>query len=608
MLLMEDEKTAVNADGWMPGENAGRALRYTDHWPQGVAMLVVNVVLSLFRLPRDLLRSISERMYPGQGAVGRVSDIAAGLLQITSSSIWKVFVSMRSNSWLLLQQSTAQPEPEALSDSDKNATTLRRMARVALGVRQAHGGEDQYAEWLCRLQLEGLEVGDKYHTKEHYRDTIYLAARAVQCLDEDDRQQPLGGLGIPSNFALLVDGVPVGGMNARNGTVEVICLHYVSPHTGVLHARFVTWTVLDSGHGGRAMAASVLRAMQAPPLAMGPRAMQAGLSLVGGDGAVVRGGTVRKSRPGTSACEFIWSAAHPELELITEDDPVILALLQVGDGKETMKARVADSSRLWYSTEWDKLHREDKRMLRSIHKCPLADELFDVARLMDAMFGFGSGKQLLRTAADMTDTIIYKGALPGVTRKGVSLVKEPGNLLENLAAYSVGLRGKVALKREDGPGSHKISILTQAGRRLTSVDLVGFAALFRDLVEKTMVPWWLDAQRNSLEPWVLNRKRNAVERKLVEFRGLAATLRRVLRMLVLLRSHVPLEDLRRLIFAFGCARPSHFFIDETGNEFRKGFRWKPARPLVAKGMSFGRAFPSFWRPGPQLFFFEYALI
>ena len=130
-----------------------------------------------------------------------------------------------------------------------------------------------------------------------------------------------------------------------------------------------------------------------------------------------------------------------------------------------------------------------------------------MARLMDHMFGYGGGKQLLRTAANMTGTVIYKGAMPGVTRKGVSLIKEPGNLLDNLPAYSVGLRGKAALKRETDYGSHNLTVLTQAGRRLTSVDLIGFAALFRDLVEGTLAPWWGEAQQNSLEPWALKRKR-----------------------------------------------------------------------------------------------------
>jgi hypothetical protein len=75
-------------------------------------------------------------------------------------------------------------------------------------------------------------------------------------LDEDDRRRPLGGLGISSNFALLFDGVPMGGVSAygRHGTVQVICLNAVSPHTGRLHAWLATWIVQSAGHSGQATA------------------------------------------------------------------------------------------------------------------------------------------------------------------------------------------------------------------------------------------------------------------------------------------------------------------------------------------------------------------
>jgi len=60
------------------------------------------------------------------------------------------------------------------------------------------------------------------------------------------------------------------------------------------------------------------------------RDTQAGLSMVGGDGAVVRGGEGRETKPGTSAAEYCWMRAHPELmwNRGDEDDLALAALTE----------------------------------------------------------------------------------------------------------------------------------------------------------------------------------------------------------------------------------------------------------------------------------------
>jgi len=62
----------------------------------------------------------------------------------------------------------------------------------------------------------------------------------------------LGGLGIPSDFAVLADGVPVGGVSLYgwHGSVQVICTISVAPSTGRMHPRFVAWAVGCYGHKG----------------------------------------------------------------------------------------------------------------------------------------------------------------------------------------------------------------------------------------------------------------------------------------------------------------------------------------------------------------------
>ena len=125
---------------------------------------------------------------------------------------------------------------------------------------------------------------------------------------------------------------------------------------------------------------------------------------------------------------------------------------------------------------------------------------------MDIMFGYGDGRLLLRTSAAILDSDVVSGAMPGITRKAVSLTREPGHLLHNLPAYALGLRAKLEMKREHQQGQQNLTVLIEAGRRLTSVDLVSFGTLFKDVMEKAVAPWTAIVQSSSLEPWVLCRK------------------------------------------------------------------------------------------------------
>jgi hypothetical protein len=343
---------------------------------------------------------------------------------------------------------------------------------------------------------------------------------------------------------------------------------------------------------------AVCGALQMPPLSMTSRNRQSGLSLIGGDGAVVRGGKDRKL-PGTSAAELLWAMSHPELGQVCGDNIPLRALDQ------SMSARLAEPARLWYSTEWDKMHREDKRIMRAIAACPAALELFDIGRLMDVFFGFGDGRLLLRSAASMIDTSTRSGAMPGITRKGVSLTREPGHLLDNLPAYAVAMRGKSALRREKR-GQHTLEVLTEAGRRLTAVDTIAFAILFKDVLEKAVAPWTAVVQSSSMEPWVLRQRLEAQTAKLKGILTLIRKARRMVRILVLLRSHAALEDIQRFAKALAYADPSRFFTDHYDYQYIRDDHETivticiPIRQQEHSTLLWGRWLPTFWLSLPKL--------
>jgi hypothetical protein len=242
------------ANGWMPGWSCGPEFLHSRDWHSQAFVLVVNVYLALQRLPREVLQILTSCMDSGGRGPSLALRAASGLLRLSATSIWRAFNATRSNNWEFAESHHQHCDAE--DNSLDSAALLRRLTRVALGVRDSHGTSVDYQKWLSRLETEGVPIGHKYHSRHHYVDCIFLSARTLQCLDEDDRRRPLGGLGISSNFALLFDGVPMGGVSAygRHGTVQVICLNAVSPHTGRLHAWLATWIVQSAGHSGQATA------------------------------------------------------------------------------------------------------------------------------------------------------------------------------------------------------------------------------------------------------------------------------------------------------------------------------------------------------------------
>ena len=158
---------------------------------------------------------------------------------------------------------------------------------------------------------------------------------------------------------------------------------------------------------------------------------------IGGDGAVVAGGAGRKNT--TGAAEELWERLHPQVfaRVVPDGAPLIA---HVGVQRSQ---RLADEKRLWYPTEWDKMHREDIRLVRAIKGSSAVQELFAVARQMDHMYHFGDGRLLLRSAAKSLGIETYSGTLPGGTRRGVHLTEEPGHLLRNLRAYASALPAKI---------------------------------------------------------------------------------------------------------------------------------------------------------------------
>ena len=608
---------ATFAGNWTPGWTVGDWIgRQSPLLEQG-RVLAANVVIALRRMPREALRGILRAFEEDSFIQKRTRtlfiDAAACLLRIPAFRLKAMYYELQGRMWDPAVPRTQPGQGHALAaDSNAfvadNAGVLLTLSRTALSCCVSGGSMEEYTKQVARLVVEGVSVGDQHHSRHFMDDAVYLGARCLQLFDAADGRTPLKGLGIRSSLTLLLDGVPVGGASlyGRHGSVTVLCVNFVSPHTHRLHSRCIGYAIQRRGHGGEEVAAEVLEVLESAPLGLTLKELRACLVCIGGDGASVRGGPER-SRPGTQAGEHIWfrvfpSAANPDMQ---GDDQLLGAL-----GAHVPRPRVgwppqgweADGDHLHASTEWDKFHRQDMVLVRAINNSVAATELYTVCKMMDHMFGLGDGRMLVRNAAEATNTKLHRGCLPGMTRKAVGLCAEPGHLLGNFKAYAAALHVREAWRQEDHK-TYTQAVLVDAGRRLTSLSFVAFALLFRDVMKKTMAPWALAIQSACVEPWVLEDKRKKHLKVASEGAGMLHWLRELLRVLVLLRQWAPVRDLRALTRALGFATPRRCFPNSVAWGIgecelgRNGFRGSGGRAsqwiCPSADVCFAERFPAF---------------
>ena len=367
------EQTVQGPRGWVPGSSCGSWITRTSPLQAQSQILLVNVVLAFRKLPRTVLQT----MLPGD----RVSTFplfiqaSASFLCLSASRIWRAYKEISDAGW----EPTVLDEPprgEAEVAETRSHSTLLTLVRAALSESINGASERSFVKHISRLALDGVDVGGKFHTRHFVKEAKHLAAKVLQAQDRLDLDRKLPGLGIPSCFAVLFDGVPVGGVSTwnRHGSVEVICVACVSTVTGLIHARFVTWTVSRVGHRGSDMADTILDALAEKPLALDRTVLRRRLASIGGDGAVVRGGPDRK-RPGTQAADLMWFSVFPMAQphpQPPDDDAPLGALVERPRGEARRHDAWVNSPGIIHTvTEWDKFHRQDIAMTRAIAACPL---------------------------------------------------------------------------------------------------------------------------------------------------------------------------------------------------------------------------------------------
>ena len=256
----------------------------------------------------------------------------------------------------------------------------------------------------------------------------------------------------------------------------------------------------------------ILESLAAAPFKLKRRHLRQRLAATGGDGAVVKGGIAARHQS-TKAADFLWSAIHPQINL--------------------------------NFSYWDLFHRLGIADLRAVRAGTLSKEVIDIHKIMNALFGIGKGKIILRTVASEFGC---RGGTPStnpVTREGVYAASNAEDLVKYYKLYHTSLKVRVELARH-GSGTRSQGSLTEIGRRFTAVDFVSFLVTFHDVNQTIVQPLNLIGQRVGEEGPETERAMQRTVHKLRSFENLLQVVRTFLWISVLILPHLDIPTVGRM--------------------------------------------------------------
>ena len=463
-------------------------------------VVLVNAVDMAMRIPKGLL-SKAFRYVSAAHAHGNIAyAFISKLVGLSASRLSNLFSRVRDNGW--------EPCPEKCGESGCISThrqSVENAVRMALANIVEGSSAYQYERDIARLGLSGCAVHWRCRSRHFVRDVEHLAGRIIQSLDAADINTPLRGLGIPSDFGILIDPVSIGSsMFARHDTVLMECLSVVSPHTHRIYTpMFGGATLPVGGHTGDTLAEMTVSVLAEHPAGLNTSALRARCSVVGGDGQVVLGGPAHRHNS-SKAAEKLWLHLFPEAETVC--------------------------------TSWDYFHRADNACMRGIRQVPAAKEVFDMAAAIDTLFGIGEGRLMMRGVGALIDQPQRSVANPGGTRKVVYLSGVPGNLLKNYTSYFAGFHARIAWTQA-GHSTQPLKYLVSIGRRFTDVSFVTTLLLLHDILKRQIQPYGLLVQKG-VEPWVVESATHKLFASLQQAHEQLGALRRMLLVVVLCAQHL----------------------------------------------------------------------
>ena len=144
---------------------------------------------------------------------------------------------------------------------------------------------------LAAMTSVSPALWDTLSTRHQAQDIEFLAIKATQGLFAERIHEQLPALGIPSDFALMLDPIPIGGTSARHGDLLATCVVHIDARSGQLRSSAVALPPMPlGGHSTNILRELALQTLRGHVAHLGRRRLRSSLAVVACDGAVVRSG------------------------------------------------------------------------------------------------------------------------------------------------------------------------------------------------------------------------------------------------------------------------------------------------------------------------------
>ena len=274
------------------------------------------------------------------------------------------------------------------------------------------------------------------------------------------------------------------------------------------------------GKAGAIQASALCDALAQHPAKWGMAELRSRLACVGGDGAFTLGGPDhRHQSPGVA--EHLWKLVHPPDDL-NEGDTIPMC------------------------TSWDPFHRVDIALWRAVRQHPAVNELFDIAKELEYLFGMSDGALIFQAVAakcrEAAVPAVGVGAAapagpprtqvlraPGGTRKVAYLAGVPGSLVDLFQPLTQSLHVRLAWKQA-GHGARSLDEIMDAGRRLTEPRTIILMVLMQDVLREVVRPFAKQVQKHT-EPAVFGSQQSRFQMQVHAAGSAALRLQQIVRVL-----------------------------------------------------------------------------
>ena len=178
-------------------------------------VLLANVVLNVGKLPKELMMDVCRRLGDLCKELRPLAARAAShLLGVSGGTVKVVFNRLVQSCWMpveLLRSSAGTGDPGDDPAGSSASVRQRRDPDAIMRCLLREALFSFYVQNLAKLRLYGIDVGDKYASRQFLQLVEMSCSRLLQLQDATCLNQVLPGLNVRAPLAICYDGVSIGG-------------------------------------------------------------------------------------------------------------------------------------------------------------------------------------------------------------------------------------------------------------------------------------------------------------------------------------------------------------------------------------------------------------